>query len=412
MRYIVAAMLLLALFSCTQPVAGQKSLVIIGSSTSACLNVAYDSCYVGRLAAYYNQIPPQDTTVQALAVPGYNCFRGMPSSYVPPYSDAGYQPDPAKNITAAIALNPSVIIVNYPTNAYDVLPIDSILYCLRTIRDSANKKGIPCFVTTTQPRLDAASFHTSAVKLKLAILKDSILAEFGSFALDFYTNMINPADSNLLPAYNSGDSVHFNASGHAVLYQRVLAANIFSVGSLPATFLNYNATYNNNTALITWSTAKEVQVAYFEVQRSADGTVFTRLGQVNPSNGTGIYDYRYTDPQPLKGWNYYKIAIVDQDGKQQYSPVFKTFDNGGNLAIKKLITQPAQVILQLQNGTPQNAGLQVLNTTGMLVQKANRYIDAGSSSLSISTAALSSGIYYIKLTTATGQPIIASFIKN
>ena len=412
MRYFVPAMLLLALFSCTQPVAGQKSLVIIGSSTSACFNVAYDSCYVGRLGNHFNATPPADTTVLALAVPGYNCFKGMPTSYVPPYSDAMYQPDPNNNITAAIAHHPSVIIVNYPTNAYDVLPIDSIMFCFRTIRDSANKKGIPCFITTTQPRLSPTSFNTPAVKLKLAILKDSILAAFGSFALDFYTNMINPPDSNLLPAYNSGDDIHFNASGHAVLYQRVLAANIFSASALPATFLNYNATYSNNTDLITWSTAKEVQVAYFELQRSADGTVFTKLGQVDPNNGPGTYNYRYTDLRPLKGWNFYKVVIVDQDGKRQTSPVFKTFDNGGNLAIKRLTTQPAQVVLELQTNTAQNAGLQVLSSTGMLVQKANRYIDAGSSSLSISTATLGSGVYYIKLTTASGQPIIASFIKN
>lgn len=403
----------LALFACTQPVAAQKSLVIIGSSTSACFNVPYDSCYVGVIGKYYDQQPPLDTSIyNDLSVGGYSCFKGMPSSYVSPYSDPAFQPDPTHNITAAIARHPSVILVNYPTNGYDVLPIDSILYCLRTIRDSANKAGIPCFVTTTQPRLSPVSFNTYAIKRKLAVLKDSILLEFGSFALDFYTNMINPADSNLLPAYNSGDDIHFNGMGHAVLAQRVEAANLFSASLLPATFLKYNATYSNNNTLVTWSTAKEVQVSEYEIDRSTDGSLFTSLGDVNPNNGSGTYSYQFTDTHPPKGWSYYKVVIIDQDGKKQYSPVFKAFDNPGGLAVTKVINQPAQVILELQNSTAQNAALQVLSSTGMLVQKASRYIDAGSSNLSVNTLSLGVGIYYIRLTTATGQSVITSFIKN
>ncbi|HSC38259.1 MAG TPA: T9SS type A sorting domain-containing protein, partial [Chitinophagaceae bacterium] len=346
------------------------------------------------------------------AVGGYSVFRGMPSSFVPPYTDPNLQPDINKNITAVLAGNPDVILVNYPTNSYDTLRSDSILYCLRTIRDSANKKGIPCFVTTTQPRSNPGNFSTSAVKRKLAVLKDSILLEFGKFAIDFYTGMYNPADTTMLGAYDSGDHVHFNGAGHDVLLQRVQAANVFTTSLLPATFLKYNASYNNNATLVTWSTAKEIDVDHYEIQRSTDGTSFTRLGDLTPNNGSGIYDYQYTDKQPVKGWNYYKIAIIDRDGKKQFSPVFKTFDNAGGLAVKRVINQSAQIILELQSNEAQNAGLQVINSTGLLVYKDNRHIDAGSSTLTINTGSLSSGIYYIKLVTAGKEPLITSFVKN
>ncbi len=419
MRYFYMAVLSLAFLSCTQPSAAQKKLVIIGSSTSACWDVTRSTCYVGMIEAYYNQQAPFDTVINNdLAVGGYTCYKGMPSSYVSPYSDPAYQPDPGHNISAAIAAHPDVIIVNYPSNGFDVLPVDSILYCFRTIRDSANKAGIPCFVTTSQPRTSPASFNTSPIKLKMAIIKDSILAEFGSFALDFYTGMIDPSDSSILPAYRgtadgvNPDFIHYNEAGHTVLAQRVEAANIFAASLLPATFLKYNATYSNNNTLVTWSTAKEVQVSEYEIDRSADGSVFTSLGDVNPNNGSGVYSYQFTDNHPPKGWSYYKIVIIDQDGKKQYSPVFKAFDNPGGLAVTKVISQPAQVILELQNSTAQNAGLQVLSSTGMLVQKASKYIDAGSSNLTINTLSLGAGIYYIRLTTATGQSVITSFIKN
>lgn len=414
MRNLVMALLSISLLSCFQPATAQKKVAIIGSSTSACFVVGNTpDCYVNKLYAYYNTQAPNDTTFDnGFAVGGYNPFRGMPTSYVSPYSDPAFQPDPAHNITAALATNPDIVIVNYPTNGFDVLPLDSIMYCFRTIRDSANKKGVPCFVTTSQPRLSPASFNTAAVKRKMADIKDSILLQFGSFAIDFYTGMIDPADSNLAPAYNSGDNIHFNAAGHTILAQRVEAANIFSATLLPATFLQYHASYSGSTMLVNWSTAKEIDVAHYDIERSGDGKAFAKLGELDPNNGSGTYNYQYTDKQPLKGWNYYKVIIVDRDGKKQPSPVFKAFSNAGRLAIRKVITQPLQIVVELQSSEAQNVGMQVLSSTGLLIRKSVQHIDNGNSSVSINTASLGSGIYYIKLVGASGESLITSFFKN
>jgi len=225
---------IITLLLITGGLSAQKKLVIIGSSTSACVNVDPTLCYVSRLNAYYNQQPPSDTTIDNhLARGGTNCYNGMPSWYVSPYPAAsGYLPITDINITTALTLNPDVILVNYPTNGYDVLAIDEIMFCLRTIKNEANKNGIPCYVTTTQPRTTPPNFSSSAVKLKLAILKDSILAAFGNYAIDFYTGLINPADSTIL--YDSGDQTHMNGTGHDSLFHRVLAKNVFGLPVVPA----------------------------------------------------------------------------------------------------------------------------------------------------------------------------------
>src|SRR5664279_4708561 len=94
----------------------------------------------------------------------------------------------------ALSTHPDAVLVNYPTNGYDSLTTDSILYCLRTIRDSALVAGVPCFVTTTQPRT-SGDFSQSVIKAKQALLKDSILAEFGFFAIDFYTCLLYTSDA-------------------------------------------------------------------------------------------------------------------------------------------------------------------------------------------------------------------------
>jgi len=223
-----------------------KKLVIIGSGTSACIGPnPVSSCYVNQLNTYYNKLAPFDTIIDNhLARGSTNCYNGMPSSYISPYNAAsGYTPIKDINITAALALHPDAVLVNYPSNGYDMLSVSEIMFCLRTIRDSANKNGVPCYITTTQPRTSPASFNTSAIKRKLAMLKDSILAAFGNYAIDFYTGLIKPADSSLL--YDAGDQVNMNAEGHTILFQRVLGKDPLADVPAPGTGTGLKANYYN-----------------------------------------------------------------------------------------------------------------------------------------------------------------------
>jgi hypothetical protein len=414
MRHLTA--LLLAVLLCiTTGLLAQKKLVIIGSSTAACTNVnSVTECYVGLLNSWYNQQAPFDTVINGnLALGGTNCYNGMPTSYISPYTSP-YMPDPARNITAALAEHPDVVLVNYPTNGYDLLRVDSILYCLRTIRDSANIKGVPCYVTTTQPRTNPGSFNTSAIKAKLAELKDSILLEFGHYAIDFYTGLINPADSSIL--YDSGDHIHMNAMGHNIMFQRIVAKNIFlsgTGGALPASFLQFNTINKNNTNIVKWITARETAVDYYEIQRSNDGSSFSRIGRVAANNSFGNSQYQYTDDQPAKGWNYYKIIIVDRDGKKHASPVMSIHSSNGKTGIiKTFVNNAAQVVVTLQTDAGQNIQLRIMNNMGILMSREARKIDAGTSTLYLQTPALSNGIYHVQVTTAAGETMLGSFIKN
>ena len=276
-----------------------KKLVIIGSGTSACIGLdPATACYVGKVSSYYNKQAPFDTTIDNhLATGSTNCYNGMPSSYVSPYpAGSGYTPIKSINITAALALNPDVILVNYPTQNYDVLSVNEIMFCLRTIRDSANKKGVPCYITTTQPRTSPASFNTPAIKLKLATLKDSILAVFGNFAIDFYTGLINPADSSIL--YDQGDHTNMNATGHTILAQRVIARNVFDGTVTPiGSGVGLNAVYFNNTTLSDPA-----------VVNRTDATINNNLSGVSPAPGfvnTDNYSVRWKGQvQPLYSETY------------------------------------------------------------------------------------------------------------
>ena len=209
-------------------------LAVVGSSTAAGTGATVpDSGWVGLLSQYYKCRLGTIDSLANLGVAGSNFYNAMPSSYVPPPSRP--TPDNIHNVTKALTFlngaanaDEGVVIVNFPTNNYNSYSIAEIMNGLQIIYDSVTAANRRCYITTTQPRCDA-SFNNSEIKKKLADIKDSILIRFGNNVINFWDGLYNIADTCTLPQYASGDLIHFNNQGHRVLFERVLAKNIFNL---------------------------------------------------------------------------------------------------------------------------------------------------------------------------------------
>ncbi len=95
----------------------------------------------------------------------------------------------------------------------------------------------------------------------------------------------------------------------------------FAVGSaattLPVTLVSFGARRTSTTTvLVSWTTAAEWNCARFEVERSADGQQFQRLGAVPCSGAAAPYSFR---DEPAVGAAYYRLRQVDTDGQAHYS---------------------------------------------------------------------------------------------
>ena len=90
---------------------------------------------------------------------------------------------------------------------------------------------------------------------------------------------------------------------------------------LPVELIEFTAKREENSSVLLWQTATEINNAYFEIQRSGDGFHFENIGKV-PGAGTtsGLQNYTFTDHTPLSGLNYYRLKQVDFDGAFEYSP--------------------------------------------------------------------------------------------
>ncbi|GIV37652.1 MAG: hypothetical protein KatS3mg032_2031 [Cyclobacteriaceae bacterium] len=93
-------------------------------------------------------------------------------------------------------------------------------------------------------------------------------------------------------------------------------------GSLPVQLVKFQSRIVNNTVLLEWTTASEVNNNFFVVERSANAIEFEPLDTLQGAGTTDHpVDYTFTDNSPLFVINYYRLRQVDFDGSHNYSPV-------------------------------------------------------------------------------------------
>jgi lysophospholipase L1-like esterase len=195
-------------------------IVVLGSSTSAGIGPTDPkNAWVRRYQAYLAKEFPAFKLTN-LAVGGQTTYHIQATGFTPP---AG-RPSPvtSKNISVALALAPSAIIVNMPSNdAAANIPWSEQLANYERIAALANAAHALLWVTTSQPR----NFDSDGQQLLLTQARDAIKRKFGPRVLDFWTPFAGPSAS-IEPQFDSGDGTHLNDAAHATLASIVIAAHI------------------------------------------------------------------------------------------------------------------------------------------------------------------------------------------
>jgi choice-of-anchor A domain-containing protein len=95
---------------------------------------------------------------------------------------------------------------------------------------------------------------------------------------------------------------------------------------LPVSLIEFKGNLNNATAKLMWSVTKEVNMNYYEVERSIDGISFNKIATitaVNNSNTSSITNYTANDDISSlnSGTIYYRLKIVEKDGSSKNSNI-------------------------------------------------------------------------------------------
>ncbi len=100
---------------------------------------------------------------------------------------------------------------------------------------------------------------------------------------------------------------------------------LMSNGTLPITWLFFNASLSGKDGLLKWATAAEINTKEFEIERSVDGRNFTQIGTTAAAGSSASQsNYSYTDLN-VTALNipvvYYRLKQTDKDGKSTYSNI-------------------------------------------------------------------------------------------
>lgn len=108
------------------------------------------------------------------------------------------------------------------------------------------------------------------------------------------------------------------SSGRYGKLKDVIAKGLVS-NSLPANIIQFSANTSKDFVQLNWQTINEVNTAEFVIEKSIDGSNFKKIGSVKAKNDVSEQLYSFNDLEPIKIVTYYRLKIVDADGKFNYS---------------------------------------------------------------------------------------------
>ena len=174
--------------------------------------------------------------------------------------------------------------------------------------------------------------------------------------------------------------------------------------TLPIKLSSFNVYKKGTTNQVDWTVAEQVNALSFAVQRSPNGKDFTTIGTLPaPGNKT---NYSYTDNKPLHSINYYRLKMIDADGKFTYSPI-KSVNNKTHLSIS-IYPNPVKdnLAVNLQSDMDAAVLLNISTVGGSLVmQKRIASID-GNNTNQINIASLAKGNYLLTATSGDEKQVI------
>ena len=173
------------------------------------------------------------------------------------------------------------------------------------------------------------------------------------------------------------------------------------VSTIPVELTKFDVKRTEKSALLTWSTATELDNAAFYIEQSSNGKDFQTIGQIK-GNGTThtIQVYNFEHNTPSVGINYYRLKQMDINGKTTFSPTRSVLFGKASFAIKNTLVQDALDVVSDDENAIQ---IRLVNLTGQEVFNGKVQ---GSQRINVSH--LNTGLYIIQA--SNGE--IRRFVKQ
>lgn len=170
---------------------------------------------------------------------------------------------------------------------------------------------------------------------------------------------------------------------------------------LPVSLINWNAKLNTKEVGLSWTTTMETNSSHFVIERSTNGLDYSEIAMMFAAGDSyKNLNYAYTDKLNTtnQGVIYYRLKMVDKDGKSKVSDV-RIVRTGKPVENMTIAAYPNPVVNELRVTVPTNwqdkkVTFQIFNGNGQVVKQITNN-KAGQTEI-VSVNELNAGIYVVR----------------
>jgi len=175
---------------------------------------------------------------------------------------------------------------------------------------------------------------------------------------------------------------------------------------LPLIVNQFNGNYSDGIIQLGWSTYSEINIEHFDIERSTDGNNFRQIGKINTASGqlNSNANYTYLDITAQRGTNYYRLAMVDNNGNYTYSKTIMVNVDIKGISVMIVYPNPfsKRVQIRVSSDKAEKVAINIINSSGVLMSTQDAQTQVGDNNININKVdALPGGIYYIEVVSST-----------
>ncbi len=321
------------------------------------------------------------------------------TNYTFPIGNTGYTPAVIRfanqgtftnvSVSSNVAISSEGIPTMNPVNAYHINRF-------WTIEPSGTLSGYSYDIDLTYLESDINGSGTETTLMPVKKSDEQWYKPIGSSFTDGIEQGSGSINSvaNLLTWSGLSTFSKFGATGNAI-------------NPLPVELISFSSACNNGVVELNWKTISEKNTLKFVLQKSTDALSWVDVKEVKAAgNSNALLNYQITDYNDLKDQMYYRIKMIDNDGKFKLTNViaancivsktnFSTYPNPSNSNSSIFLFQTIKNDVKVLHVTIYNSeGREVFSTENLIENNNYQY--------AISTE-LSPGIYLFKLLDANNK---------
>ncbi len=202
-------------------------------------------------------------------------------------------------------------------------------------------------------------------------------------------------------------TIWFSVNGGKLVSRHLILDSTALV--LPVELIRFNATALDETVLLSWQTASEVNNSHFVLERSKEGLTWESISTIPGSgNSNTILSYQHFDLDPFKARSYYRLKQVDYDGEYAYSDVrVIDFDNELNVTITP---NPTRSVLSVN--LKWSSGVKTIELSDMKGVRLYHKQAGDQTTFNIDVSQYSPGIYILQIRGDHGKVETRKIIKE